>query len=174
MFKKILVATDGSNHAFRALDIASDLAKKYGAELLIVHILMHGKVPHGFRRMAEVEHIGSTQSPRMEDLYNLPGNLLTTMRNIEPEVNEDEYFDFLAKHIITNSKTAAKENGVDKIDARILSGDVAERILALISSEQIDLVILGTRGIGGIKRMLMGSVASKVSQLAECPCLTVR
>ncbi len=173
MFKKILIATDGSNPAFAALDVAVDMASKYDARLIILHVLMHGKVPQGFKRMTEIEHI-SNQHRRAEELFNMPGNLMTMMEKIDPDVAEDEYFDLVGKQIIENSTARAKKSGVDLIESKMETGDVAETILNTIAEDQVDLVILGTRGIGPVARLLMGSVATKVVQFAECPCLTVK
>ena len=55
MYERIAVATDGSIHGNRAIDTATDLAVKYDAELVVVHILMHGSSPDSPRHMAEIE-----------------------------------------------------------------------------------------------------------------------
>lgn len=54
------------------------------------------------------------------------------------------------------------------------TGDPAEKIVALAAKVNADLVILGTHGRTGIKRLLLGSVAEKVVRLAGCPVLVVR
>jgi len=59
-------------------------------------------------------------------------------------------------------------------EAEILSGDPAETILRVIEINDIDLVILGTRGRGGIKSLLLGSQSHKVVSAAPCPVLLVR
>jgi nucleotide-binding universal stress UspA family protein len=59
-------------------------------------------------------------------------------------------------------------------EAEILSGDPAETILRVIEVNDIDLVILGTRGRGGIKSLLLGSQSHKVVSAAPCPVLLVR
>jgi len=57
MFTKILVVTDGSEHGTQAVRTAADIAVKYGAELTVGHVVLHGEPPSAFRRMAEVEHL---------------------------------------------------------------------------------------------------------------------
>jgi nucleotide-binding universal stress UspA family protein len=59
-------------------------------------------------------------------------------------------------------------------EAEILSGDPAETILRVIEINDIDLVIMGTRGRGGIKSLLLGSQSHKVISAAPCPVLLVR
>ncbi len=58
-------------------------------------------------------------------------------------------------------------------DSNILVGDVAEEILELIHTLNIDMVVMGTHGYKGIEKILFGSVAEKIVKMASCPVLTV-
>ena len=53
--KKILVATDGSDHAGRAVDLAADLASKYDADLIILHVSGHTPLTESERHLVDVE-----------------------------------------------------------------------------------------------------------------------
>ncbi len=53
-------------------------------------------------------------------------------------------------------------------------GDPAERILRHAETDKVNLIVMGSRGIGSLRGLLMGSVSQKVSQLAPCSCITVR
>jgi len=174
MFNTILVATDGSNHAYRALDIASDLAVQYKAKLIVLHVQMHGDVPKGFHQMETAEHLNETIKPKSTGMYNFPGNLTVAFNDIDPEVSEDRYFHFVGDAILSDSKAKAKERGVEEIQPLVVRGDTADQILKTAKKEDVDLIVMGTRGIGHIKELLVGSVASKVNQLSECPCLSVK
>jgi nucleotide-binding universal stress UspA family protein len=55
MISKILIATDGSTTAGKAVEIGCDLAAKYGAEVVLLHILLRGEVSENLRHMAEIE-----------------------------------------------------------------------------------------------------------------------
>jgi universal stress protein A len=57
---------------------------------------------------------------------------------------------------------------------RLLTGPVAETILTFADQEHIDLIVIGTHGRSGIRRMLMGSVAESVLRDAKCPVLVVK
>jgi nucleotide-binding universal stress UspA family protein len=57
---------------------------------------------------------------------------------------------------------------------KVLTGYAAEEILAAITNEKADLLVMGTHGRKGIDRILFGSVAEKVVKSATCPVLTVR
>ena len=60
MIKKVLLATDGSQHADKAVALGSDLAARYGAEVVLVHVLLRHELPDDMRRMAAVEHLASS------------------------------------------------------------------------------------------------------------------
>ncbi len=57
MIKRILVATDASGAANRAVDVAADMAKKHGSSLDILHVVRHMQLPPELLRMAQVEKI---------------------------------------------------------------------------------------------------------------------
>ena len=59
-------------------------------------------------------------------------------------------------------------------EIEILSGDPAETILRVVDTFDIDIVIMGTRGQGGIKSLLLGSQSHKVLSAAPCPVMLVR
>lgn len=174
MFNTILVATDGSNHAYKALSIAANLATKYDAKLNILHVLMHGKVPEAFRHMAEVEHLIEPKNPQITEVRNIPSTLAATLHNVDSGVDERRFYEFLGDKIIEDSKRKAAEDGARHITGEIAEGDAAHQIVQHAKDEQADLIVMGTRGLGEIKGLLIGSVTHKVTQLAECPCLTVK
>jgi nucleotide-binding universal stress UspA family protein len=64
--------------------------------------------------------------------------------------------------------------GVVKINTELLEGRPADRMLALAKRVEADLITLGSRGVGDLKGLLLGSVSHQVSQLADCTCLTVK
>lgn len=60
------------------------------------------------------------------------------------------------------------------VQKQIHGGVVAERLLAYAEDEDVDLVVMGTHGRRGVRRMLLGSVTEEVVRMADCPVLTVR
>ncbi len=57
MLKKVLIATDGSDHGTKAVAFGSDIAAKYEAEVVLVHVLLRDELSENLRHMAEVEHL---------------------------------------------------------------------------------------------------------------------
>jgi nucleotide-binding universal stress UspA family protein len=60
-----------------------------------------------------------------------------------------------------------------KLEARVELGAPAEKILALVQKEKIDMIIMGAHGRAGLERVIFGSVANKVVKSATCPVLTI-
>jgi nucleotide-binding universal stress UspA family protein len=57
---------------------------------------------------------------------------------------------------------------------RLLTGDPATEIVRLATEEDVDLIVMGTHGRTGLRRMLMGSVAEAVVRHADCPVFTLK
>ncbi len=144
MFSRILVAVDGSPYAEKALTYAADLATKYDAKLTIVHVVL--------RRFYAV-----TPSEA--------GVLATTVfvKEIEAEGRE----------IMRKAEEYAKGQGV-KYECKLLQGVPAEEIIKMAQSENVDLIVMGSRGLTEVRAFLLGSVSDKVSHHARCPTLIVK
>jgi nucleotide-binding universal stress UspA family protein len=151
MMKKILVAIDGSDHAWKALDMAADLANKYDAELTVLHVVPYEPMPEELRKVATTEHM------RIEEA------------EAQFHYQRSGYGDKLTGEAMTRARNA----GVQHVDAVCSEGGPSERILAIAAEREVDAIVLGRRGLGHLAGLLMGSVSHKVSNLAECACITV-
>lgn len=78
----------------------------------------------------------------------------------------------LGQRIVDGAKGHAKEGGAEDVETIVVEGDPAEQIVA--AAKDADLIVMGTRGLGSAKGLLLGSVSNKVQQLAECPCMTTK
>jgi nucleotide-binding universal stress UspA family protein len=132
----ILVAVDGSETSSNAAKMAIDLSKKFGANLIALHI-----VPPNLRFNKE-----------MFDIANQNGQKI---------VNE------------VRGKAVAK--GVD-VQTEVISDviSITKVIVDYAEENDVNLIVLGTRGISGIKRLLLGSTASGVVTYSHCPVMVVR
>ena len=146
MFKKILVAVDGSEPANKALRVAADLAGKYDAEILILCVYRH---------------------------YSPLESSLSMVRPYEPDPPDKALNEF-AQEVIANAKTLIAEAGFDKAEGFVKRGQPARTIVKFAKDRDIDLIVMGSRGLGDIEGFLLGSVAHKVTSLAHCLCLTVK
>jgi len=80
-----------------------------------------------------------------------------------------------AQEILSTAKSLAREVSKDlTCHEKIACGPISSEIVRIAEVEDFDLIIIGTRGIRGLKRMLLGSVAEDVIRHAHCPVSIVR
>jgi nucleotide-binding universal stress UspA family protein len=145
MFRTIVVGTDGSETASKAVGQAAELAASVGSTLLIVSAF----APVGPTRLREEV----SQAPD----------------DVRWMVNPREDVDAT----LAAAAEVAEEQGVDvALFAR--QGDPADAILDVAEEQGADLIVVGNKGMTGAKRFLLGSVPNKVSHHAPCSVLIVR
>mgnify|MGYP001822905815 CR=1 FL=1 len=173
MIKHIVAATDGSPNAQRAIDFAIDLAAHYEAGLSVVYVITSGKVSDNLRHMAEVEHIvDAGMQSRTPATVTFPATLVSELGTTGERARAvlAKIGDFLVEKA---SKTAHK-HGLVNVDTHVKNGDAAEVILEIAGDTDADLIVMGNRGLGNLKSLLLGSVSYKVNQLAKCSCVNVK
>jgi nucleotide-binding universal stress UspA family protein len=141
---RILLATDGSEEAELAALRAVDLADATHSELHLVHV---GVVP--------------------TFLKSYPGTLGYYGKLYE-EIEE------VSRELLRKQSLRVKAAGGTVAGTHLRMGEVALEIVALAEELQADLIVMGSRGLGGVRRALMGSVSDSVVRHAHCPVLVVR
>lgn len=169
MFERILVAVDGSAHAEHALDRAAELARRFGAKVRLVFVMTGAPVPAGLRHLIEIEYetpaSGVGLAPVPEGRF--PASIDPSRR----DEHEEERRVGLA--LLDRAKAHLAAAGVEA-EPLLEAGDPAEAILRTAEAGSADLIVLGSRGLGPLKGLLLGSVSAKVSQLAPNSCLLVK
>ena len=173
MFKKILCATDGSDHARRALDLAVDVARKYDAQLVIAHVLLRQSDAQGLKRFAEVEGLTKRVEPEIKRLQAMEGRLEYNS-NYDDAIVSSRVLVEVGQHILDDAKRHATDLGCRNVETLLLDGDPADQLLRGIKDRGVDCVIMGSRGLSDVKGMLLGSVSHKLSNRAPCTCITVK
>jgi nucleotide-binding universal stress UspA family protein len=146
MFGSIVVGTDGSETAGKAVRQAADLAKRIGASVDLV---------------SAYEPVSSTRL--REEQRDAPGDL-------QWMVNPREDVDAT----LQEAAEAVKEIGVDEVNTFAREGDPADAILDVAEERGADLIVVGNKGMTGAKRFLLGSVPNKISHHAPCSVLIIR
>ena len=175
MFKKILCPTDGSDHAYKALDIAIDLAKNYNAELVLLHVPSRSENIGGLRRFAEIEGLTPRVNKEIDRLRTMDYRVsVATDSACQDSGVSPQLLVEIGRHIIAGAKGRARRKGLENVEALLEIGDPADRILKCVDSEKIDCVIMGSRGLNDLKGLFLGSVSHKVANRAPCTCITVK
>lgn len=175
MIKTILVPIDGSDHAGKAAVLAGDIADKYGAEVVLLHVALPGnRLPEGLRRMAEVEHLVDPERHREPLSSGVPGDTVAAVQDRSESDTADEASARVGQWLLDQAEKKVRDNGAKTVHKRLESGDPVETILANARDLSASLVVMGSRGLSNLEGLLLGSVSHKVSQLATCSCITVK
>jgi nucleotide-binding universal stress UspA family protein len=151
MSKKFLVAVDGSDHGWKALDLATNLARVSDAEVVILHVVPYEPMPEGFQQFAEIERIAAADQIFRYHRDRTIGDAITS-----------------------EAEARAQKNGFARVTTQVAEGNPANEIVALAKSKRADMLFLGSRGVSDLKGMMMGSISHKVMHLAPCTCVAVR
>jgi len=148
VIRRILVAVDGSETADRALDFALDLAEKYSAEITLVTVF----VPPSPSQVAPAMIFAPTDTTKIID---------------ELKISQER--------VLSRAFRKAKrfKAGLE-ISKMLLQGMAADKIVETAKEGVFDLVVMGSRGLGGMKELFLGSVSDKVADEAPCPVLIVK
>ncbi len=171
--KHILVAVDGSDHARRAVDLAADIAQKYDAGLVLVHVLDDRPLSADARHLADVEfaELLPEVSPEMPDARS-GGRLGEFLEAHDARVASIKKL--LGERILADASQRAHEHGAKSVKTILGRGDPATAILEAGSDCEANLVVIGSRGRSDLTSLVLGSVSHKVNNLSPVNVITVR
>lgn len=178
MIRVILAATDGSGHAKKAVALASEIAAKCKARLVVLHVLLRDARSDTLRQVVKRGSLTKAQRD-MLDNYEAEGMVALAEAGAfdggyVPVPPPTELLKAIGDQLLDTAAAAAKKAGVKSVTKSIVSGDAADAILGLAKGEKADMIVLGTRGFGELKGFFLGSVSHKVSAQANCACVTVK
>lgn len=139
MYKKIMVAVDGSDNSLRAVDEALEIARMNHAHVSFLSVIAN------------------------IDNFNWEGVYLEIMKKSK------EFYE----KILSNAAQKCTEAGIENSTA-IKAGYAPKTICEEAKQQGIDLIILGSRGLGSVERFILGSVSSYVSAHAHCSVMIVK
>ena len=146
MYQRILVPVDGSSTSTRGLDEAIKLAKLTGASLRLIHVVDPLTFATGF------------------ELYGAyAGNVIPLMKEA-------------GEKILEQARTLVAASGV-KVDTLLfdsLATRVSDTVVEQAKAWDADLIVIGTHGRRGVKRLMLGSDAEQIVRMAPVPVLLVR
>lgn len=153
MFSKVLVPIDGSEHSFKALEVAIEMARRFGSKLTLLYVSSMSTIP-----------LIAPESPFISST---------------PIVNPSEFLSLMeaesktAEELLSRAEGVARERGVEVEKAR-RKGHAVREIVRAVKEGGYELVVIGAKGTSGIRELLLGSVAEGVLRHAPCSVLVVR
>jgi len=150
VMKKLLLAVDGSEHSDRAADLAGKLSKGFGAKVDVLNVVSgSGLVSPGMHPYVsgytQLEDVGTARQALLE---SAGATLVTTA----------------ARRVETAGGTVHNEE--------VIVGDPADEIANLARRANSDCIVMGRRGLGDIRGLLLGSVSHRVSQMVDKTLIT--
>lgn len=145
-FSKILVAFDGSPDAMKAVKRATALASEFGATLTLVHVYSLPSLAYG----------GPGPMPLLD------------YKSLEDSARAK------AREVLMRGEEACKQEGVAAKAELLEATSIVQAILEFAQKGGVDLIVMGTRGMTGFKKLLLGSVSDGVVTHAHCAVLVVR
>jgi nucleotide-binding universal stress UspA family protein len=147
---RILVPIDGSPNAIRALKAAVNQSKAFGGEIVIVTVI-----------------------PTPGILVQAPVGLGLPPDGISQYYDRQEES---AGNLLDQAVSVCQKQGISNVKTQTVRADksIVEEIIETAARRNVDLIVIGTRGLGGFKKLLMGSVSSGVVTHASCDVLVVR
>lgn len=142
--KKILIPVD-ETVCQKTVDLAKDMATKYGSEIVILH----------------VKHLFEVMSHPYAD--------------VDPELNPEVYEALMkyAEDIVVKASEYFEGTGI-KVSTEVLKGNAASEICDYAEKNNCDLIMISSHGHGALERFLIGGVTSKVVHHATVPVMVVR
>jgi nucleotide-binding universal stress UspA family protein len=144
MFKKILLCTDGSDRSLEAARLAAKLAQLHGSALIALHV---------------------GNAPSVDETF--PGAPMIAQPMLE------QYMRDLHRAVLARTVNIINEYGV-YCEPRSTEGDPVFEINKLAEAEDVDLIVIGTRGLTVSNAARMGSVSYGIAHSAPCPVLLAR
>ncbi len=148
---RILVPYDGSKYSKQALAKALEIAKKDESKIDIITVV-------------NVDYI----QPPGSLLGMVSPSSVQAIKKLSLSVKKE------ATQILASQVSKCRSKGL-KADSKVLSGDITEEILKYAKQKKMSLIVIGSQGLHGIKKLkILGSTSRKVSEHASCPVLIVR
>jgi nucleotide-binding universal stress UspA family protein len=152
-FNKILICIDGSKESFDAADYGINLAKLSNSCIVVMHVLPQ-EIRYAYNDIDTIKP-------------NIPATPIKGIIEISKQEVQLKWFNKILER--------AKKSDVNiQTDIIVATKSVSSEIVDYADKFNVDLIIVGTRGRSGFKRMLLGSVASEVVKYAGCPVLIIK
>ena len=148
MYKRLLVAIDGSEPSYKALDHAVALAEKFGSELKILAVVPITNYAFLSMEGAQTEYSIQIYQDKINSFFNA---------------------------LLTDAEAMIRSKHADfKVSTILMEGRPSAIIVDVAEKEECDMIIMGSRGMGGIMGLMLGSTSHKVTNSCKKPVMIVK
>ena len=127
------------------------------------------------KRMVEVEYLANERGePLATSVAAVPSGRYPAVTITQKSPEPDPMLNAIGQQLLRLAEDTVREHGVTKVSQRIEDGKTVNVIMNLIKSEDVDLLVVGARGLTDAHAMLMGSVSHKLAHLSPITCIAVK
>jgi nucleotide-binding universal stress UspA family protein len=158
---KILVATDGSENSDYSLNVATKIGEKYSSKIDLIYVRQpQGSVP--------------SSAPLVDPVIGGTSVIIPSQRDNARMREEETPSQKKIPELLESRLEILRERGFEPVAIFVESPDISGEILKAARNGNYNLVVLGSRGVGGLKSLLLGSVSTKVAKEAKCSVLVMK
>ena len=153
MYKRLLVALDGSEQSCKALDHAAAIAEKLGSELTLLTVVPRVKLP----------------------IFSNGGLGAATMTSAKNMIQEQEKMKDIYQDVLADAEARVRLEYPDlSVSTMLREGRPSAAIVDVAEKDGYDLIVMGSRGIGGIMGWILGSTSRGVVDSCTKPVLIIK
>jgi nucleotide-binding universal stress UspA family protein len=176
MVEKILIATDGSDTATRAIELGAEIAAKLALPVVLIHVLLRDHLSESLRHLSEVEYEPAEGGRSLYEAISAVPHARFPVVDLLPEQaqTEDKLLRAVATYLLEVADKAVRARGVEQVECLTADGDAARRIVEAAEETGADMIMIGARGLSDLEAMVLGSVSHKVQHLSPVTVVSVR
>ena len=141
MIKRILVPVDGSPHSVRAAELASEIAVKFEAEIVLLHVLLRGHMPEGLKKAIEVE-VGTHPSRESGELAIMPQEIMARVEDKNTTQLSLKALEVIANYVLSRVAAMCHGKGIEKLTQIAEEGHPAKTILSTAERIEADMIVM--------------------------------
>ena len=162
--KRILVATDGSDHARKAVALAVEVSARFEAELFILHVVTDNPLSERERAVIENEYAGELATRLSSHAERVGTGVSVQALLIREAESSVAVRNMIAARLLSEAETLARSGGVAKVHTILAHGAPARMILSVANENDAGAIVFGSRGFGELHAFLLGAWRSPTAQ----------
>jgi len=172
-----IVATDGSNHASKALEITAVLAKAQDSAVIVMHVVGSHELPEEIKHGLEIEYAGEIESrlkasnliAPLPDETQYARNVLSHSNKITKLVNT-----LAGENVLNRASVFLHGEDLTNVTTHMATGNAADAIIEASKQFEADTIVMGCRGTNSLSGLVFGSVSQSVAHRAKCSVVIVK